>query len=254
MGRSQLLNIYLINMPPFVMQQFSEIEPLRAELKTLAGVKVAFVPTMGSLHAGHLALVRRARELADFVVVSIYVNPTQFGKGEDFSTYPKSLVQDILKLEEAGADLLFTPSDEVIYPGRGESSDGGSCRVELPAVSEVLCGESRPGHFSGVATVVAKLFNIVMPDISLFGEKDFQQLHIIRRMVADLNFPIEIVGVSTVRDSDGLALSSRNEYLTLEQRSVAPELYRVLCWVVGEVKQAERAVAEIEQEIGRAHV
>ena len=186
--------------------------------------RLAFVPTMGNLHEGHLQLVRRARQLADVVVVSIFVNPLQFGRGEDLDAYPRTLTADREKLFAEGVHYLYTPGVEDIYP---ESLDVQTI-VRVPDLSETLCGQSRPGHFDGVATVVSKLFNIVRPDVAVFGEKDFQQLSIIRKMVADLCIPVEIVGVPTVRDEDGLALSSRNNYLTERQRRVAPRLHKTL--------------------------
>ncbi len=201
--------------------------------------RIALVPTMGNLHAGHLALVERARELADRVVVTIFVNPTQFGAGEDFSSYPRTLQRDRALLERAGTDLLFTPEVETLYPGGTEETT----YVEVPGLSDLLCGASRPGHFRGVATVVSKLFLTVQPDVALFGEKDYQQLLIIRRMVRDLCFPIEIVGVPTVRDADGLALSSRNGYLTPEQRRKASRLYHSLVRCKERIRAGERDYA-----------
>jgi pantoate--beta-alanine ligase len=189
-----------------------------------AGERVAFVPTMGNLHAGHLELVRRGRALAARVVVSIFVNPLQFGPAEDLASYPRTLAQDVELLVGAGADLLFAPPAEEMYPRpRSEQT-----RVEVPGLSDILCGASRPGHFVGVATVVCKLFNMVQPEVALFGEKDFQQLAVIRRMVEDLCIPVEIFGVPTVREPDGLAMSSRNGYLTSAERERAPALYRTL--------------------------
>lgn len=189
-----------------------------------AGERIAFVPTMGNLHAGHLALVTEARGLAARVVVSIFVNPLQFGPSEDFAAYPRTLEQDARMLAEAGADLLFAPGVDDLYP------QGQAChtRVEVPGISAVLCGASRPGHFSGVATVVCKLFGLVQPDVAVFGEKDFQQLLVIRRMTADLGLPVEVRGLATVREADGLAMSSRNGYLSADERARAPGLYRTL--------------------------
>jgi pantoate--beta-alanine ligase len=189
-----------------------------------AGDRIAFVPTMGNLHEGHLQLVRRARALADVVVVSIYVNPLQFGANEDLDAYPRTLTADREKLFAEGVQILFAPDTGEIYP------DGPDRQtlVRVPDLSETLCGSDRPGHFDGVATVVSKLFNIVQPDVAIFGEKDFQQLSIIRKMVADLCIPVEIVGVPTVRAEDGLALSSRNGYLSRAQRDIAPLLHKTL--------------------------
>jgi pantoate--beta-alanine ligase len=189
------------------------------------GSRIALVPTMGNLHQGHLSLVEAARGRADRVVVTIFVNPLQFGPSEDFGAYPRTFGEDQAKLEGANVDLVFEPEPGEMYP-RG---DAQQCRVEVPSLSDILCGASRPGHFAGVATVVAKLFNIAGPDVALFGEKDFQQLLVIRRMTADLCFPIEIEGVATVREPDGLAMSSRNAYLSPVERAKAPFLYRTLC-------------------------
>jgi len=189
-----------------------------------AGERVAFVPTMGNLHDGHVELVRRGRAIADRVVVSIFVNPLQFGAGEDLASYPRTLAQDTERLIAAGTDLLFAPTVEEMYP-RLKSEQ---TRVEVPGLSDILCGASRPGHFAGVATVVCKLFNMVQAEVALFGEKDFQQLSVIRRMVEDLCLPVEIVAVPTVREPDGLAMSSRNGYLTADERTRAPALYRAL--------------------------
>jgi pantoate--beta-alanine ligase len=189
-----------------------------------SATRIAFVPTMGNLHEGHLELVRRARALADVVVVSIFVNPMQFGANEDLDAYPRTLNADREKLFAEGVQFLYTPSSDDIYPDGLERQTV----VRVPDLSETLCGSSRPGHFDGVATVVCKLFNIVRPDVAVFGEKDFQQLSIIRKMTDDLCIPVEIVGVPTARAEDGLALSSRNGYLTAEQREVAPRLHGVL--------------------------
>jgi pantoate--beta-alanine ligase len=186
--------------------------------------RVALVPTMGNLHAGHIALVKQARKLADRVVASIFVNPLQFAPTEDFGAYPRTPDADRLQLAVAGTDLLFIPEAEEVYPGGMDAAT----RVEVPGLSGILDGASRPGHFIGVATVVAKLFNMVQPDVAIFGEKDYQQLQVIRRMTADLCLPIEIVGHPTVRELDGLAMSSRNQYLTKTERAQAPLLQRVL--------------------------
>ncbi len=197
----------------------SEIARLRA-----AGRRIAFVPTMGNLHAGHRHLLEQARQHADAVVTSIYVNPLQFGPQEDFSAYPRTPQQDRALLDDAKVDVLFLPDDAAIYP-RGRTA---STRVEVPGVSDILCGAARPGHFRGVATVVHRLFQLVTPDVALFGKKDYQQLLVIRLMGADFGLPIEIVGIDTVRDADGLAMSSRNGYLTPEERRNAPRLYATL--------------------------
>ena len=207
------------------------------------GGNVAFVPTMGNLHAGHLSLVKRAQALADRVVVSIFVNPLQFGEGEDFASYPRTLKRDQAMLESEGTDLLFSPSVELMYP----KPQTEQTRVEVPRLSEMLCGATRPGHFVGVATVVCKLFNMVQPDIALFGKKDFQQLMVIRRMVDDLAMPIHIVGVDTLREDDGLAMSSRNGYLTEQERQVAPNLYRVITELHDHLVAGDNGFAGLEE-------
>jgi pantoate--beta-alanine ligase len=192
--------------------------------------RIAFVPTMGNLHAGHLKLVRHARGLGGRVVVSIFVNPMQFGPGEDYATYPRSPEADTAALAQADTDLVFVPAVAAIYPEDMENTT----RVVVPGLSEMLCGTFRPGFFTGVATVVTRLFNLVQPDVAVFGEKDYQQLILIRRMARELCLPVKIEGVSTEREPDGLAMSSRNAYLTSKQRATAPVLYRT----IGEVKSA----------------
>lgn len=189
-----------------------------------AGERIALVATMGNLHAGHIKLVEAAHAQAPRAAVSIFINPLQFGPNEDYQSYPRTLAADQAKLQAAKTDLLFAPSVEEMYPGEREQLT----RVEVPELSAVLDGAFRPGHFAGVATVVLKLFNLVQPDVALFGEKDYQQLLVVRRMVADLSLPVEIVPVPTVREPDGLAMSSRNQYLTPEERRLAPLLYRTL--------------------------
>jgi len=186
--------------------------------------RVAFVPTMGNLHDGHLKLVQVARQRADRVLVSVFVNPMQFGQNEDIEAYPRTLEQDSANLAEHEADVLFVPDVHEIYP----QSTQWTTRVEVPGLSDILCGASRPGHFVGVTTVVAKLFNIVQPDLAVFGEKDFQQLRIIQQMVADMDMPIEVIGVPTVREDSGLAMSSRNNYLSAQEREQAAQIYKTL--------------------------
>jgi pantoate--beta-alanine ligase len=209
-----------------------------------AGECIAFVPTMGNLHGGHLELVKRARERAQRVVVSIFVNPLQFGTSEDLASYPHTPEQDARHLGDLDVDLLFLPTEREIYPNGREDIT----TVEVPVLSDMLCGASRPGHFRGVTTVVARLFNIVQPDVALFGEKDYQQLTVLRRMVSDLCMPVEMVGVPTVREKDGLAMSSRNGYLTAEERSKAPLLYQVLLALGEQLSEGCRDFGALENE------
>lgn len=201
------------------------VEALREKVRSLRaeGNRIGFVPTMGALHEGHLRLVMEAGKTCDAVVVSIFVNPTQFGPNEDFTQYPRTVAEDIELLQRQKCSLVFLPSADIMYP------DDHLTHIQVPKLSDVLDGVHRPGHFDGVATIVAKLLNLVQPDAAFFGEKDFQQLTIICRMVRDLNIPVEIVGVETVREADGLALSSRNRYLSTEEREIASKLYRTLC-------------------------
>lgn len=226
------------------MRIVNTVFELRENIKTWRsdGESIAFVPTMGNLHAGHLQLVSIAKEKADRVVVSIFVNPTQFGAGEDFETYPRTEREDQEKLEASKADLLFLPSIADIYTPDAKTT------VTVTGLSDLYCGVSRPGHFSGVATVVCKLFNIVQPNIALFGLKDFQQLTVIKTIVRDLNIPVEITGVDTVRESSGLAMSSRNGYLTDDEKRVAPKLYHSLCAARDAVLAGNHTYAGIEQQ------
>lgn len=214
------------------MQTISDIAELRALRREwqLKGLRIGFVPTMGNLHLGHLSLVEAAKKDADIVVVSIFVNPMQFGAGEDLDNYPRTLAEDSAQLAELGVDVIFTPTANDIYPRGLEQQTF----VEVPGISYMICGASRPGHFRGVATVVAKLFNMVQPNIAYFGEKDYQQVQVIKAMVEDLSMNLNIVTVPTMRHDDGLAMSSRNGYLNEQQRQVAPTLYRVL----SDIKQA----------------
>lgn len=205
-----------------------------------AGLRIAFVPTMGNLHAGHLKLVEEAQKNAEKVVVSIFVNPTQFGAGEDFENYPRTGEEDRQKLTGVNTDLLFQPAVTEVYAADAKTA------VTVSGLSELHCGASRPGHFTGVATVVCKLFNMVQPDIALFGLKDFQQLMIIRTMVRDLNIEVDIIGVETVREASGLAMSSRNGYLTAAEKNIAPMLYQSLCTAKDAVLTSKLPFSEIE--------
>ncbi len=208
------------------------------------GETIALVPTMGSLHQGHMRLVQLASEYAERVITSIYVNPTQFGPSEDFEAYPRPLDTDRRRLSRAGVDVMFAPASEDIYPF-GELQ---MTRVSVPGLSTILCGDQRPGHFDGVTSVVSRLFNIVQPDVAVFGQKDYQQLVIIRRMVADLHLPIRIVAGQTHREDDGLALSSRNRYLTDEQRAAAPTLYHAISFCRDKMQAGDRNYARLEKE------
>ncbi|MFA0550320.1 pantoate--beta-alanine ligase [Vibrio lentus] len=216
------------------MQTFAEIAALREQIKQFKrdGRTVAFVPTMGNLHEGHLTLVKKARELADIVVVSIFVNPMQFDRADDLNNYPRTLEADLSKLTGEGVELVFTPTPEVMYPDGLDKQTF----VEVPGISHMLEGASRPGHFRGVATIVAKLFNIVQPDFACFGEKDFQQLAVISNMTTDLALDIQIIGVPTVREMDGLAMSSRNSNLTIDERQRAPVLARTMRWISSAIR------------------
>ncbi len=212
------------------------------------GQSIAFVPTMGNLHTGHLSLIEKAQHVADKTIVSIYVNPLQFGPVEDFASYPRTLDADKEELINAEVDLLFIPDDKEIYP----FARPGLTSVKVPELSEILCGASRPGHFAGVTTVVAKFFNIVQPSVAIFGEKDFQQLFLIKKMVVDLNIPVRIISMPTSREDSGLALSSRNKYLTDPQKQTAAGLHKTLCWVVEKLQQSfdhtRLNIPELEQQ------
>ncbi|MCH7337529.1 pantoate--beta-alanine ligase [Acinetobacter sp. NIPH 2699] len=216
------------------MKTETTIQGLTASLAPARTAKkmIGFVPTMGNLHEGHLTLVRAAKKICDVVVVSIFVNPIQFGAGEDFDSYPRTLEQDSRLLADVGCDIIFAPSVEQMYGRHPRLTN-----ISVGQITDDLCGQSRPGHFDGVAVVVTKLFNIVQPDYAFFGEKDYQQLAVIRQLVQDLNMPLEVMGVPIVRAEDGLALSSRNGYLSEQQRAVAPTIYQLL-------KQAEQQLHE----------
>nr|WP_086940335.1 pantoate--beta-alanine ligase [Thaumasiovibrio occultus] len=216
------------------MQTFSEIADLREHITLLKqdGKRVAFVPTMGNLHEGHITLVKSARDYADAVVVSIFVNPLQFDKADDLNAYPRTLEDDLARLAQEGVDLVFTPTPEIMYPEGLERHT----TVEVPRLGRILEGAARPGHFKGVATIVTKLFNIVTPDVACFGEKDYQQLALIRQMVIDMAMNVEIVGVPTVREMDGLAMSSRNGYLTVDERQRAPVLAKTMRWISSQIR------------------
>ena len=204
---------------------------------------IALVPTLGNLHAGHISLVEQARRHAERVVVSVYVNPTQFGEDEDFEDYPRTLERDTRRLKQIGADVLFVPDDATVYPF------GHDCAtvVAVPGLTENFCGALRPGHFDGVTTVVARLFALVQPDVALFGQKDYQQQLVIRYMAEDLGLPIRIISAETVREDDGLAMSSRNQYLADEERAIAPQLYAALSKIGAALQSGERDFEKLEQ-------
>lgn len=230
------------------LKVFHTVHGIRAILDSerRAGKRIAFVPTMGNLHEGHLQLVCRARQLCDVVVVSIYVNPLQFGLNEDWEKYPRTIEADIQQLQDTGCDYLFHPDESEIYP----NGMADQTRVVVPTMTDILCGASRPGHFEGVTTVVSKLLHIVQPETAIFGIKDYQQLAVIRRMVEDLCIPVTIVGAPIARDSDGLALSSRNSYLTSEERPRATALYTSLSWCKEQIIAGRRDFLELEREVG----
>ncbi len=217
---------------------------LRSQVKKwhMEGQSVCLVPTMGNLHEGHLALVDRAKQLADKVIATIFVNPMQFIQGEDFDTYPRTMEKDSFELSERGTDILFAPNVDEVYPEGLENHT----EVSVPAMDGFLCGASRPGHFNGVATVVSKLFNLVQPDIAIFGQKDYQQLLVIKRMVSDLCIPIDIQSLPTVREEDGLAKSSRNGYLSETDRKIAPALYKQLNETADQLRDGNTDYSELE--------
>ncbi|HTV53262.1 MAG TPA: pantoate--beta-alanine ligase, partial [Steroidobacteraceae bacterium] len=232
------------------MQTITTVAAVRERVRQWhrQGLRVAFVPTMGNLHAGHVSLIELARRHGDRFVASIFVNPMQFGPNEDFAHYPRTPHEDERMLAEAGCDLMFMPDSAEIYPRGLEHST----RVTVPGLSEVLDGASRPGHFQGVTTVVTKLFNIVEPSIAVFGEKDYQQLTVIRRTVQDLCMPVQIIGAPTVREPDGLAMSSRNQYLTPAERQLAPRLYQELQRAAQRLSGGEQDIGSIEREASAA--
>ncbi len=226
------------------MIQTESIDELRQAVADWreSGDRIALVPTMGNLHRGHLELVKQARKVGDRVIVSVFVNPTQFGEGEDYKTYPRTLEIDALQLKRTSTDVLFAPEVSDVYPfGRR-----GATTVHVPELTSEFCGASRPGHFDGVATVVSRLYFMVQPDIAVFGQKDYQQLLVVKRMVQDLSMPIEIVSAPTVREADGLALSSRNQYLTPAERERAPELYAALRRTADAVGRGHNDFAALE--------
>ena len=226
------------------MQIINTIDELRNVLKNQSNI--AFVPTMGNLHAGHIQLVEVAKQHAECVVVSIFVNPLQFGPTEDLASYPRTLEADCEKLKVAGASIVFTPSVEEMYQDFDGINLNQTMSITLPSIANELCGASRPGHFAGVATVVMKLFNMVQPSIAVFGQKDFQQLFIIKQMVKQFNLPINIIGVDTVREPSGLAMSSRNGYLTDAQRASASQLNSALQSIIQSVKCGNKDYAQLE--------
>lgn len=225
-----------------VVESVVEMQSFAAEIRR-HGKRIGLVPTMGDLHAGHLSLMRQARGQTDWLVLSIFVNPLQFGPAEDYKRYPRRLSEDRQVAEAAGVDVLFHPGVEEMYP------QGFLTTIQVRGMSEHLCGASRPGHFSGVATVVAKLFNVVRPHLAYFGEKDVQQLLVIRRLVRDLNMEVEVVGMPTVRDEDGLACSSRNRYLSADQRQAALAINRSLLLARGLVAQGERSADRLKEKV-----
>jgi len=226
------------------MKIISTINELRATLAPLRTQRIALVPTMGNLHAGHLSLVDYAQQHADVVVVSIFVNPLQFGPNEDFDNYPRTLEADCALLEPIGTDIVFAPTVTDLYPfGRDNTT-----AVVVPILNEILCGASRPGHFNGVSSVVARFFNAVQPSLAIFGKKDYQQLLILRRMMQELLMPIDIIGIPTHREKDGLAMSSRNAYMTPEERQMAPALFKSLQNIAQAIQTGKRDFTVLEQQ------
>ncbi|MGQ8365939.1 pantoate--beta-alanine ligase [Glaciecola sp. 1036] len=230
-----------------IVENILELRELRRQWQ-IDGEKIAFVPTMGNLHNGHLKLVKEAQKKASKVVVSIFVNPLQFGPDEDLDAYPRTIKEDTENLEKLGVDLLFLPKTQDIYPRGLEQQTF----VEVPGISYMICGASRPGHFRGVATIVCKLFNMVQPNQAYFGKKDFQQLQVIRAMVTDLSMNLEIYGVDTERDSSGLALSSRNNYLNENEKQIAPNLYKTICTVSDKLTSGRKDYSKIITEAKEA--
>lgn len=227
------------------MQTIETAQELRDQLADWRGSDehIALVPTMGNLHPGHVSLIELAREHAERVVVSIFVNPTQFVDGEDFDNYPRTMERDTRRAKLAGADLIFAPSVETMYPYGLD----GATSITVPVISDEFCGSFRPGHFDGVSSVVSRLFSLVQPDVAVFGQKDFQQQLVIRRLVRDLNLPIRIVTAETVREDDGLAMSSRNQYLDDKERKIAPQLYKALQDVGKQLQAGQRDFPELEE-------
>lgn len=228
------------------MQTIASIKSLQAQIRLLRqqSLSIGFVPTMGNLHDGHLSLVHLAKLETDKTVVSIFVNPKQFGPSEDLASYPRTLADDTTKLQEAGVDVLFVPAEDEIYPSGVENHT----EVYVPALSNILCGETRPVHFAGVTTVVCKLLNIVNPDLAVFGEKDYQQLILIKKMVKDLHLPVRIDGGPIVREDDGVAMSSRNRYLSKTERKTAPRLHQALLECRQKLQDGERNFERLQSE------
>lgn len=242
--------IFTLRLEAYIpMQTIQTINKLRSIIKQwrMDNHTIALVPTMGNLHQGHLKLIEKAKEVADKVIVSIFVNPLQFGPNEDLANYPRTHQQDSLQLVDLNVNLLFAPLLEEIYPQTDVHALEQQTFVEVPQLSTILCGQTRPNHFRGVTTIVNKLFNLTQPDFAIFGEKDFQQLTIIRKMVADTNIPVEIIGVPIVRESDGLAISSRNQYLSAEERLLAPQLYKTLQQIAKQINHGNQDLAGIQK-------